>query len=193
MARNIWCVTDKHLERLKVRVTNYRIGGVGPSNQDQGEGKGQKVDQRSSRIFFSIFKKAKPATASGSQVNPQVQPTDKTAEPLIPISDRTSNTEAMILGFIAEHSLPLSLADSLKNLIQEASRDPQSLSGLSLSKQTASSKMNYGLAKTCTEEIDAKLRSMPFSLNIDEAVFHAPLSQPHASFRGPCKKHPNSS
>ena len=43
----------------------------------------------------------------------------------------------MILGYIAEHSLPLSSADSLKNLIQEAPRDPQSLSGLSLSKQTA--------------------------------------------------------
>ena len=186
------CVTDKHLERLKVRVTNYRIGGVGPSNQDQGEGKGQKVERQQN--FFSIFKKAKPATGSGSQVNPQVQPADKTvcksAEPLIPISDRTSNTEAMILGYIAEHSLPLSSADSLKNLIQEASRDPH---GLSLSKQTASSKMNYGLAKTCTEEIVAKLRSTPFSLNIDEAVFHAPLSQPHASFRGPCKKHPDSS
>ena len=25
------CVTDKHLERLKVRVTNYQIGGIGPS------------------------------------------------------------------------------------------------------------------------------------------------------------------
>ena len=99
----------------------------------------------------------------------------------------------MILGYITEHSLPLSLADSLKNLIQEASRDPQSLSGLSLSKQTASPKMNYGLAKTCTEEIVAKLRSTPLSLNIDEAVFHAPLSQPHASFRAPCKKHPDSS
>ena len=39
------CVTDKHLERLKlkVRVTNYRIGGVGPSNQDQGEKKKQKT------------------------------------------------------------------------------------------------------------------------------------------------------
>ena len=104
------CVTDKHLERLKVRVTNYRIGGVGPSNQDQGEGKGQKVEKLQN--FFSIFKKAKPATGSGSQVNPQVQPADKTvcksAEPLIPISDRTSNTDAMILGYIAEHSLPLS-------------------------------------------------------------------------------------
>ena len=28
-------VTDKHLERLKVRVMNYQIGGIGPSNQHQ--------------------------------------------------------------------------------------------------------------------------------------------------------------
>ena len=46
-------------------VTNYRIGGVGPSNQDQGEGKGQKVEKQQN--FFSIFKKAKPATGSSSQ------------------------------------------------------------------------------------------------------------------------------
>ena len=29
------CVSDKHLERLKVRVTNYQIGDAGLSNQDQ--------------------------------------------------------------------------------------------------------------------------------------------------------------
>ena len=29
------------MERLKVRVTNYQIGGVGPSNQDQKEEKQQ--------------------------------------------------------------------------------------------------------------------------------------------------------
>ena len=29
------CVTDKHLERLKVRVTNYQIGGVDPLSQHQ--------------------------------------------------------------------------------------------------------------------------------------------------------------
>ena len=28
-------VTDKHLEGLKVRVTNYQIGVVGPLNQHQ--------------------------------------------------------------------------------------------------------------------------------------------------------------
>ena len=30
-----YCVTDKHLERLKVRVTNYQIGIVGPLNHHQ--------------------------------------------------------------------------------------------------------------------------------------------------------------
>ena len=28
-----YLVTDKHFERLKVRVTNYQIGVVGPLNQ----------------------------------------------------------------------------------------------------------------------------------------------------------------
>ena len=30
-----YCVTDKQLEGLKVRVTNYQIGVVGPLNQHQ--------------------------------------------------------------------------------------------------------------------------------------------------------------
>ena len=30
------CVSDKHLERLKVRVTNYQIGGISPPNLDKG-------------------------------------------------------------------------------------------------------------------------------------------------------------
>ena len=41
----------------------------------------------------------------------------------------------MILGYIAEHSLPLSLATLVK-LVQEASRDPMSFNRLALSKQT---------------------------------------------------------
>ena len=76
----------------------------------------------------------------------------------------------MILGYIAEHSLPLSLADSLTKLVQEASRDPKSLNSLALSKQTASNKMNFGLGNTCTEEVVSKLKTAPFSLNIDEAT-----------------------
>ena len=30
-----YCVTDKHWEELKVRVTNYQIGVVGQLNQHQ--------------------------------------------------------------------------------------------------------------------------------------------------------------
>ena len=32
-----YCVTDKHLERLKVRVTNYQIGVVGPPTSESRE------------------------------------------------------------------------------------------------------------------------------------------------------------
>ena len=30
--------------------------------------------------------------------------------------------------------------------------------------------MNFGLGKTCTEEVVSKLKTAPFSLNIDEAT-----------------------
>ena len=35
--KNIWCVADKHLERLKVRVTNYQIRVVGPFQHQKAE------------------------------------------------------------------------------------------------------------------------------------------------------------
>ena len=38
-----YCLTDKHLKRLKVTVTNYQIGVVGPLNQHQKAEKQQIV------------------------------------------------------------------------------------------------------------------------------------------------------
>ena len=82
--------------------------------------------------------------ASGSIAGPIP---DKDVDPLVPILDSTTNTKAMILGFIAENSLPLFLAGSLK-LIQETCRDPQAIANLALSKQTAANKINFRLGKT---------------------------------------------
>ena len=83
--------------------------------------------------------------ASGSIAGPIP---DKDVDPLVPTSDRTTNTKAMILGFIAENSLPLFLAGSLTKLIQETCRDPQAIANLALSKQTAANKINFRLGKT---------------------------------------------
>ena len=77
--------------------------------------------------FFSIFKKVQPPVGSVTVTGPQ--PADESAQPLglIPKTNWRANTEAMILGYIAEHSLPLSLAGSLVKLLQVAYRDPVSL------------------------------------------------------------------
>lgn len=163
------CSSDKHIKHLTLRATNYQLGGVGPPSQ-----KSTSTPSSSQLKVFPIFKTSLSLSnkneGSGSSASPMPAVESTPADPLIPISDRTVNTEAMILSFIAENSLPLSLSAPLANLIQEASRDPKSLNGISLSKTTSSYKMNYGLAATFGSEIVAQLRVTPFSLNIDEAT-----------------------
>ena len=46
------CSTDKHLDILKVRVTNYQIGGVGPSSLDAGADQSMKVEKS---LVFSPY------------------------------------------------------------------------------------------------------------------------------------------
>ena len=118
---------------------------------DAGADQSMNVEKKSS--FLPLFKKTSACTTVGSGSEAGPQPAAQSAQPLIPVLDRTANTEAMILGYIAEHSLPLSLADSLTKLVQETSRDPKSLNSLALSKQTAWNKMNFYLGKTCTEVV----------------------------------------
>lgn len=54
-------------------------------------------------------------------------------------------------------------------MMVEGARYPKALSNAKLSKSTASYKMNYGLAKTITDNLAGKLKNMAFSLNSDES------------------------
>ena len=51
---------------------------------------------------------------------------------LVSMADRQSHQEALICSFIAEHSLPLTLAPQLVSLCQELSRDHKAPQGLKL-------------------------------------------------------------
>ena len=51
----------------------------------------------------------------------------KPLEPLIPAYQLTTNMEAMVLGFIAEHSLSFSMSPALIELAKELSRDHNAL------------------------------------------------------------------
>ena len=160
------CNTDKHVQRLRVRCTNYSLGGTFAGAQ-KDKTKDSETGGKSS--LFSIFSMKKPSiaptekkvVASGSTVLPPDHDTAKPAEPLIPLADRTANLEALFLSVASEHSLPLSVIPVLVDLAKECSRDPAALAGVSISKTSASYKLKHGVAKTMTEEIVSKLKSVP--------------------------------
>ena len=160
------CVkTAKHLKFAKLRKTNYQQSDAyrpTPSSNPPPP-----CNPRPNNVF-PMFRKDSTVVSSGSNVGPVLS--TEVSEPVISLTDRTANMEAMILAFVAEHSLPLSLADPLVTLIKEASRDPKALNHVCLSKTTASNKMKFGLGKTLTQEIISKLRGGSFSLNTDEAT-----------------------
>ena len=173
------CGTVKHIKHLRTIAGNYMITTMkSPSTSLKSIGESRQDD---SQKLFSLFKDStlkkgssahsqSAPSGSGGLVEPIMDTSTTFLEPNVSIPERRANTEAMILAYIAEHSLPLSLADSLTSLIQEAARDPKALNGVSLSKSAASYKMNYGLGKTVKDSIIAKLKDSVFSLNIDEAT-----------------------
>ncbi len=76
----------------------------------------------------------------------------------------------MVLGTIAEHSLPLSLAPVLVQLSQALAEDKAALNAMQLSRTSASYKMRYGMGLTIAERIFEHMRKLPYSVNIDEAT-----------------------
>lgn len=164
-------LTEGHKHHLKTRKSNYGLGSfVAPTN-------------RSTPKMFSIFTQPKlnqkndSSSSGSSSSNPYRSSSDnsdysvcKPTTTTVPLRDRSASMEAMLLAFIAEHSLPLSLAPQLVNLTKACSRDPQALSQVSLSKTSAAYKIKHGLSKTITDALIFDLQSTPFSLNIDEAT-----------------------
>ena len=88
---------------------------------------------------------------------------------LVSLPDRIVNQEAMLIAFVAEHSLSLSMTQPLTELAQALSGDKKALAHLKMARTTASYKLKHGLAKTFNEELASKLSTEFFSLNIDEA------------------------
>ncbi|KAJ8390548.1 hypothetical protein AAFF_G00103450, partial [Aldrovandia affinis] len=76
----------------------------------------------------------------------------------------------MVLGVVAEHSLPLSIAPVLVDLAQQLATDKVALSNIKLSRTAASYKMVHGLGHTFSERTFSNLRKYPFSLNVDEST-----------------------
>lgn len=97
-------------------------------------------------------------------------PSLETSQPMVPVKDRVVNSEAMVLGFMAEHNLAFSLVPDLIDLAKALAADKRALDELSIDRTSASYKMKYGLGKTMNDNLVKDLRCFFFSLNIDEAT-----------------------
>jgi len=89
---------------------------------------------------------------------------------LVPLNDRISNLEGMVLGTLAEHQLPFTISPVLVDLSKSMSRDPKALGSMNLSRTAASYKMQHGLAKTFMDETLNDIQTVKFSHNIDEST-----------------------
>ena len=130
----VHCDSNRHVSAAKARLNQTQLNCSGPKTVDKNQKESN--SQSASKKVFSIFSKAKqPAKqqdtaqektlcASGQSV---VQPSATQLKPIVPYSDRASNIEAMILAFVAEHALPVSLAEPITELIKEVSRDQHAL------------------------------------------------------------------
>ena len=90
----------------------------------------------------------------------------------------------MLLGFLAENTLPFTMALKLIKLTKAMSADKTTLSKISMSRTTASYKMRFGLAKTIEDQLSEELQNTYFSLNIDETTNHASHKKIFTTFVG---------
>lgn len=115
--------------------------------------------------FYSVLNKPPADHSSSSSQNINPPPATFT-----PVSDRVCNAEAMLLSFMAEHSLPFSMAPHLITLTQGLSHDKKAFDKLSMDRTTASYKLTHGFSKTFKDQLLQNLRECFFSMNIDEAT-----------------------
>ncbi|KAK3764280.1 hypothetical protein RRG08_033362 [Elysia crispata] len=115
-----------------------------------------------------VRKLAQPAFASINAAN-----ADNTCAPRISppsFKDRVSQQQAMVCSFISEHTLPFSIAPHLIKFAQALASDHKALQALSMERFCATYKLTHGVHEVTRKRIVNKLRTVPFSINLDEAT-----------------------
>lgn len=113
-----------------------------------------------------------PANFFSSLPSTSAVPSEPLVQPPInvPLCDRITNAQTLILGVMAENNLPFSISPVLIDLCKVLACDKKALNHLSMARTTASYKMRLGLSKTVINETVDNLQKCKFSLNIDEAT-----------------------
>ena len=93
-------------------------------------------------------------------------------EPVLPkipsFQDRLSHNEVFVVSFIAENSLPFTMAPKLIEFAKVMANDANVLAEISMSRETAAYKLTDGLAPIIKDKIVESMRSTYFSMNVDE-------------------------
>ena len=88
--------------------------------------------------------------------------------PNVSYLDRKSHCEAMIIRFMTEHNLALSMSEHLIGLSQELSRYPKVLEQLNMDRVSATYKLTDGYAVLLKKRLVNQLKVSPFSITLDE-------------------------
>lgn len=135
------------------------------------------VSNQSLPAAFKIFQTIKsgqptlPVSSQSSSVSehtnqPQPPPLAKTPS----FKDRVAHQEAILCSFVVEHSLALSISPHLIELAQTLAQDPKALQALKMERQTMTYKLKHGLYEVERKRLVEKLRTVPFSINLDEST-----------------------
>ena len=87
--------------------------------------------------------------------------------------DRKAHSEALIVSFIAEHSMPFTAAPSLIQLIPELAQDAKILQELDMERAKLSYKLCDRSANHLNEKLLQDLLKRKFSFNVDECMSNA--------------------
>ena len=133
---------------------------------------GQKLFRKLKSIEEGKFPSPSSALPYGTPENVVEQSHGLVAPPpptprIVSLKDRQSHQEALICSFIAEHSLPLSLAPHIVSLAQELSRDYKALQELRLERTSATCKLKEGVSAVFHKRLVSAMKNTPFSVNID--------------------------
>ena len=115
-------------------------------------------------IFVQVVSTCETIPASESLTGHSGQPS---------MADRIADQKTIITAFAAEHTLPYSICPDLLAMGKRLAEDKKALLKTTMGRTSATYISTHGLAAGFKEELNIKLRSCSFSLNIDEATDNA--------------------
>ena len=148
----------KHVQMINIRKTNTTL----PSTPFL------KSFVQSSLQECNILYVAAPNIHDSMFCNSRKKP----LKPVISALDQKAHSEALIVSFLAEHSM-LFTAAPLIHLTHELAKDAKILQDLNVGRTKASYKLCEGLANHLNEKLLQDLRKSKFSFNVDECMSNA--------------------